>query len=221
MHKWVKIACLIASTHAIADGDSTRSNAEQVFSSHPIYGGGTIGYGSTTWRGLVPTESKQNVAISLSAPVRANEGGTVWGAFAGYEFTPYFALEANYLHYPSATLTFDETSLFTFDYDDKTTLQTNTEVAFIMGKFMLIVPRTGVRAYSSIGLANVHRDDFVNETWKVTPTFGAGLNYNLTPQFMGAIEFNYTAGYGEAEVNPVNSFVPFLYSLFFKLAYRI
>ena len=223
VHKCLAMTCclLASSTNAFSAGESDRLSKEDVFSKHPVYAGGTIGYGSTTWQGLVPAESKQNIAISLSAPIAANEGGMVWGAFAGYEFTPYFALEANYLRYPSATLTFDEASLFTFDYNEQTSLKTSTEVAYIMGKFMLLVPHTNVRAYSGLGLANLHRDDFVNEQWKVTPTFGAGLNYNLAPHLMSAIEFNYTAGYGEAEVNPINSFVPFLYSIYFKFAYRV
>ena len=188
---------------------------------YPLYAGGTGGYGATTWGGLVPSESNQNVAISLSAPTLANEGGAVWGLFAGYEFSPYFAIEANYMRYPDATLTFDEMSLFAFDHDDRITLVTHTDTASLAAKIMLVIPRTTIRAFSSAGVAEVRRTDEINEIWRVTPTFGVGFNYNLNAHTMLEITNNYTAGYGESEINPVKDYVPFLYSVSLKLAYRL
>lgn len=188
---------------------------------HHLYLGGSAGYGSTTWQGLVPSAEKQNIAISMSTPISTSEGGGVFGAFMGYEFTPYFALEANYMHFPNATLLFDETSLFAFDHDDNTTMLTRTEMLSFIAKIMLIVPNTRVRAYSNFGIADIHRDDDLKDHWQVAPTFGFGLNYNITPRIMAELAANYAAGYGESEINPVDDYIPFLYSVSFKLAYRM
>ena len=61
-----------------------------------------MGLGSTTWTGLVPESKNQNLAINISTPINAREGGSSLGALAGYEFTPYFALEANYMRFADA-----------------------------------------------------------------------------------------------------------------------
>jgi hypothetical protein len=188
---------------------------------HPLYAGAAVGYGATTWQGLVPAKENQNVAINISAPTFAKEGGAVWGVFTGYEFNPFFAMEASYMHYPDATLYFDENSLFAFDHGDNVTLTTRTESLAIMAKIMMIIPKSRIRAYSSAGFAEIHRKDNINEQWRPTPTFGVGFNYNLNEHVMAEIASTYTAGYGESEINPVNDYVPFLYAVFFKLAYRI
>lgn len=189
--------------------------------SHPLYFGFSAGYGSTTWEGLVPSIKNQNLALSISTPISVTEGGAVWGFLAGYEFSPYFALEANYTRYPQASIFFDEESLFAFENDGRLDLKTNTEIGSIIGKFMLFIPRTNVRVYSSVGVAQVHRWDDMNENNRISPTFGLGLNYNFAEHVMGELGANYTAGYGESELNPAKDYVPFLYSVFFKVAYRV
>ena len=187
---------------------------------YPIYAGVTGGYGSTTWQGLVPSVGNQNMALSISTPTLVQEGGGVWGLFAGYEFTPYFAIEANYMHYPDARIVFDPDSLFSFDNDGHTVLITHTDTGSLMGKVMLIIPRTTLRLYSSAGVARIERTDEINKNWRFSPTFGVGVNYNFTPRIMGEFGSNYTAGYGESELNPAKDFVPFLYSVFLRIGLR-
>lgn len=184
---------------------------------YPFYIGLTYGYGSTTWGELVP--EKQNAAMNLSTPVSVNEGGAIWGILAGYELLPQFALEASYTRYPTARLYFDSMSLFTYYYD-RTELTTNVESGSLIAKFLLIIPRTSIRAFSSVGVAGVHRYDAIKNIWRVDPTFGGGFNYNFTEHWMTEIGINYTAGYGQAELNPAKDFVPFLYSVFLHFAYR-
>ena len=186
-----------------------------------LYSGGLAGYGSTTWQGLVPSEENQNAAISMSAPIRATEGGVALGAFVGYEFSPFFALEFAYTHFPDAIVDFDNESLFAFDHEDNTELKSRTDMLSAMAKIMLIIPKTFVRVYSGAGVANIHRNDEINNQWRIAPTFGLGINYDFTPHFMAEISTNYTTGYGEAEISPVNSYIPFLYSAGIKLAYKI
>lgn len=187
---------------------------------YPVYVGVAGGYGSTTWQGLVPSPEKQNVAINISTPTWVNEGGAVWGVLAGFEVTPYFAIEANYTHYPDARVFFDEDSLFSFEHDDHVELRTHTDTASVMAKVMLIIPSTAFRLYSGAGVARVQRNDEINRDWRASPTFAIGVNCNLTPHVMGEVGINYTAGYGESELNPAADYIPFLYSVALKLAYR-
>jgi hypothetical protein len=193
--------------------------AEEPFK-YRMYLGGIGGSGSTTWGGLVPTRENQNVAMSLSTPTKVTEGGGVWGFFGGYEFTPFFAVEANYMKYPDATVFFDSMSLFSFINDNLTEFTTKTETVALMGKIMLVIPKANIRAFSSVGAAEVHRQDDLYNHWRLSPAFGVGLNYNFTPHFMGEIGGNYTAGYGEAQLNPTDVYFPFLYSVTLRFAYR-
>jgi hypothetical protein len=186
---------------------------------HSFYVGALGGFGSTTWEGLVPSESNQNLAISMSTPINAHEGGQVWGFLAGYEINPYFALEANYMRYPSATIYFDSTSLFSFTNNGLTGFTTNTEALSLMGKVMLIVPNTKMRVYSSAGIANVHRQDMIVDDWRLSPSFGVGINYPISEHLLGELGGNYTAGFGESQLNPTDTYFPFLYSLSVRLAY--
>lgn len=186
---------------------------------HHLYLGVLGGYGSTTWDGLVPTRKNQNMAMQMSTPVKVVEGGATWGFLAGYEFTPYFALEANYTHYRDATVSFSASSLFSFDHNGESDLNTQTEAFSVMGKVMLIIPDTALRFYSSAGVANLHREDFIINDWRFSPTFGIGLNYSFTNHFMGELAGDYTAGFGESQLNPADTYFPFLYSVSLRLAY--
>lgn len=185
---------------------------------YPFYVGLLGGYGSTTWGGLVPQDP--NATITLSTPISASEGGAVWGLLAGYEFIPQFGLEASYMHYPDAKITFDPVSIFTDHYDGRTELTSHTETVSLIGKIMLVIPHTSIRAYSDVGVAMEHRDDVVKNIWRARPTFGAGVNYNFTDHWMGEFGVTYVAGYGEAELNPTKDYLPFLYSAVLKIAYR-
>ncbi|MBA2657620.1 MAG: outer membrane beta-barrel protein [Tatlockia sp.] len=178
------------------------------------------GYGSTTWNGLVPNNLDQNLALSLSTPIKATEGGGVWGFIAGHEFIPALALELSYMNYPQAKLLFDETSLFSFDHDNLTILETKTETVSLMAKIMLPISTTSFRVYSSAGAAGVHRKDMLLNDWRLSPTFGLGLNYQFTRHLMAELGGNYTAGYGESQLSPTESYFPFLYSITARLAYR-
>lgn len=196
--------------------DSTQQRFDKRF-----YVGAFIGPGSTTWEGLVPAPENRGAAMNLSTPIRVNEGGAVWGLMTGYEVTPYFALEASYSRYPGATVEFDPDSLFAFDHDGITEFKTRTETLSLLAKIMMVIPDTSVRLYSGAGVSSIKRKDFVAEDWIFSPTFSVGANYHFNERLMGEIGANYTAGYAESELTPVNKYIPFLYSVYFKLAYFI
>jgi Outer membrane protein beta-barrel domain len=187
---------------------------------HPFYFGVQNGYGSTTWDGLVPARNNQSIAMSMSTPIDVSEGGLTGGFFLGYELSPYFAIEGNYVRYQDAIVNFGTDSIFYFD-NGYTSLRTSTQSTSLIGKIMLVIPHTEVRAYSSAGLAVSHRWDSMRNYFRATPTFGLGLNYNITNHAMIELAFSYTAGYGESEIAPVNDYMPFLYSALIKIAYRV
>jgi hypothetical protein len=186
---------------------------------HPVYAGAVGGWGSTTWQGLVPKSPSLDSAMAVSAPIAVKEGGLVWGATLGYEFSPYFALEADYMSFPNASVIFDEYSLYAYDQND-TMLFTQTQTVSLNAKVMLIIPKTKLRLFSSAGVASVFRNDLLNNEYRISPTFGFGFNTVLTERLMVEIGTNYTAGYGESEINPVLDYVPFLYSAFAKVMLR-
>lgn len=196
----------------------THEHSEPTFP-HPFYFGGVGGWGSTTWQGLVPQAQNLNTAIVISTPIAVEEGGGVWGLSLGYEFTPCFALEANYMQFPNAKVIFDEDSLFAFD-QNVTTLNTNTETVSLSAKLMVVIPKTTIRLFSSAGIASVFRQDQLSDQYRISPTFGFGINILITDRILAEIGTNYTAGYGESEINPVVDFIPFLYSVFAKAALR-
>ena len=123
--------CLFVCTLLLGSSSYAATNNKFAY---PFYAGVTGGYGKTTWQGLVPPEDKQNLAMELSTPKYVNEGGLLWGLFAGYELLPYFALEASYMHYPDATIAFDSSSIFSFEHDDITTFTSKTEEVSLMAK---------------------------------------------------------------------------------------
>jgi hypothetical protein len=188
---------------------------------HPLYLGVLGGYGSTTWQGLVPNKKNQNAALNMSTPISVKEGGGTWGVLLGYEFSPYFAFEANYMHYPDSTIYFDESSIFTFDHDGALSLTTKTDSINLIGKIMLVVPHTNFRIYSGAGLANIYRKDILVDDWRSSPIFSLGINYNFTNHLMGELVGNYTTGFGESILSPADSYFPFLYSITAHLAYRL
>lgn len=196
------------------------SEVNKVPKSTAFYVGLIAGYGSTTWDGLVPSSSNKNLAMSMSTPIEVSEGGKVWGALLGYEFNPFFAIEANYIRYPHGEVSFDSQSLFAFNNNGMTQFSTHTETLSLMGKIMLLIPKTNFRAYSSAGFSNLHREDLIVNEWRANPTFGVGVNYPITHNVMAELAGNYTAGFGESQLNPADTYFPFLYSITARLAYR-
>lgn len=185
-----------------------------------FYAGFGFGYGATTWGALVPLPAKQNEAISISTPKVVDEGGSMWGTFLGYEFLPWFALEAAYMHYPVAGVTFDQESIFSYDHDGKETFHTKTDTISLMAKVMFLIPQTEFRLFSSFGPAFVFRNDLIKDDARFSPSFGAGINYNITPNLMTEFGGNYIAGFGESELDPCKDYFPFVYSIFFRIAVR-
>lgn len=189
---------------------------------HPLYIGVLTGYGTTTWSGLTPTKPNRNGAISISTPIRVEEGGAIWGVLSGYEFSSHFAVEASYIQYPRANITFDEMSLFNLDHNGLNSFYSDTDTVNLLAKFLVDIPNTNVRVYSSAGATGLHRDDLiVKDGWMASPSFGVGVNIRFDEHLMAELAGLYTAGYGDSRLSPSDSFYPFLGSVSLRIAYCI
>ena len=216
---FVCLATLSMSTAVCALPEPVAPAFDSKFS-EPFYIGLDSGYGATTWDALVPSAHKASTALALSTPTRVVEGGAIWGIYGGWELIPQFAVEMNYTRYPLAKVFFSKKSLFSFRHKGRTEFSSKTEEYGMLAKFMIIIPHSTVRAFSSAGLAGVHRADTLADRWRASPMFNFGFNYMLAPQLMAEIGVSYTGGYGESELTPTDDYIPFLYTGFMRLAYR-
>ena len=85
---------------------------------------------------------------------------------------------------------------------------------------MVQVARTGIRGFANAGGALVHRQDALVDVGHICPTFGIGLNYVFVQRILFEVGFQYYAGFGKAVLTPVINYIPFLYSVTAKVAYR-
>ena len=96
-------------------------------------------------------------------------------------------------------------------------------VCFVLRFAVIICPyqaTTNAQAAACAGVAGVHRSDVMNNQWVASPIFTLGISNNITPCIMAALEAHYIAGRGEVELEPSADYIPFLYAIYLKIAYR-
>ena len=202
---------------------------------HPFYFGGSAGYGNTDWSEITTsagTQTQPNLAAE-TAPTSAKSDGFAWGGFVGYQFSEHFTIEGIYTHYHSSVVGF-ATSPLANSYGIEQ-LRTDTHTYSVLGKILVPFGFTHIYVYADAGITYVHRDDD-----KVTadpqnppvdfdkrhkghfgPSFGFGLAYNITEHLFTEGSFQYTTGYGKADVKPAEDYIPFTYSLLVSLGVRV
>lgn len=204
---------------------------------HPFYFGLSAGYGNTDWSEITTpasTAASPNVA-ALSAPISAQSGGFAFGGFAGYQFSEHFTVEGVYLHYHQTRVGFQADDFLDSDYGIKT-LYTNTSTFSLLGKIMVPFGFTKVYVYADAGVTYVYRDDkrydpnpdpAIEVDYNMVhaghfgPSFGFGVAYNITEHLFSEASFQYTTGYGKADVKPAEDFIPFTYAVTFNLGIRL
>jgi len=183
-----------------------------------FYFGGVIAYGETTWPKLASKDPK----VQNSVPKKAVDFGSTWGGFLGYQFDTAFAVEAIYMRYPNSRITFDDVTFYTvFDNYPDTELITRTQVYSLIGKFLYPLANARINAFIHAGVAFTHRSDALAKVTRVAPTFGVGFMCNVSRRVITEVGFEYYVGYGRSELLPVNNYVPFLFSIYFRLGYRL
>ncbi len=178
----------------------------------PFYIGGILGYGNTNWSQMV----SQDGASSNATPISAGGSGVAGGVFAGYELNPYFAVEGNYMYFPSANIQFTPGNT-TYGTDAFTS---HTNEYTVMAKFMLPLPNSKFRVFSEIGPAYVQRHDDLADKGHIGGGFGVGVDYLMSQHWFAEAGFQYYTGYGVSELRPVYDYIPFLYTVNVRLAYR-
>lgn len=220
---------LAAATLLFFLGAAASANSfERLWQAHRFYFGPVLGYGSTDWSMMVmecdandPFCSAQTVGSS--APIgTSGDNGLVWGVTAGYELKPSWAMEATYLHFPATQVRLnDPWNYYMEDGHDTIEFSSETWAMFAVAKFMTEIGNSGFRGFANAGIDFTARDDELTNTIRVNPTFGVGMNYVFPSDFMLELAFQYMTGYGAANEVPANDYIPFLYSLSFKLLYRL
>lgn len=190
------------------------------YTRNPLYIGGTIGYGNTNWGGLVDPNGETD-GSDITTPISASDDGAVWGLFAGYEFSPHFALEGTFQHYPTSDIVFSQSSIYAPNPNSEYDFESETKAYTLITKFMVPILHTGIRVFGDMGPAYMYRTDVFADTGHWAATFGGGLNYDITPHLLAEVNFVYITGDGKATTQPVLAYMPFLYSANFGLALRL
>ena len=194
--------------------------ASDVIKDH-FYVGVLGGSGSGTWSELIMKGGPQEIS-TVSTPIDVHEGGGVWGFLTGYQFTEHYAVQLQYMRFNTARVTLAPYSDYDIDNPNELTFETNTDAFSAITKFMLPLPKAlPLSVYSDFGLALVRRSDSFAHTQQAwSPTFGLGLVYTLNHHWLFDGSFDYIAGYGKSEVDPVYDYIPFLYAGTLKVSYR-
>lgn len=184
------------------------------------YVGVLAGIGDTNWDML---EAKDDDSTD-STPTKAKSRGADWGFLAGYQISRNFALEANYHKYKNANIYFAEFNV----YNGIREMNSSTDAIGLVGKFIAPINNV-VAGFAEVGASYVTRTDILtnkdepgqtHRIGRISPTFGAGLNVNVSQHILTALEFQYTAGYDQSTETPVYEYIPFIYSVDLHVAYR-
>lgn len=198
---------------------------------YPWYIGASAGYGNTDWDELVSNHLGNGDGV---VPIKADSGGLAYSILTGYNFTPYFALEFAYEHFPDTKLYFKPTG----NEYNMSFMKSATSAFDLVAKFMVPVFNTGVKAYAGLGPGYMHRDDYDIKSippnpfapspvyageniWKFDAVFVGGFDYNIGQHWLTGVGFKFFTGNGKASSKPINAYFPFVYTVSFTLAYRI
>lgn len=179
---------------------------------HPAYVGIMLGYGNTNWDQMI----SQDLSSSKSTPISAGGSGVAEGLMAGYSLSRYFALEGDFTHYPEANLVFAANSV----YQPLTQTDSKTNSYALFGKFMLPLGNSGFSPFSEIGPGYVQRNDDLAQKGHFGGAFGVGVDYNINSRWMTELGLQYYTGYGDSTLKPAYDYMPFLYTINLRIAYR-
>lgn len=206
--RWIIVAFLSVST----TGFTAPTTLAHPLNQHGFYLGALTGFGDTNWERLV----SQDQASSNATPSFASGKGAILGGLIGYQFSHYFAIQSEYIHYPDSTVKFNAAAQ-QFLGLNFSQLNTATNYFALLSKFMLPIGESNLSAFSALGFAYVHRHDRMADTGDFRPTFGFGFDYKLSHRVVTELGFSYTPGTGKAVENAAASYIPYLYSGQFAL----
>lgn len=218
---------------------NSNHSLDYLFPSRTVYFGVNMGGGSTEWKYLVDTTDQDNAGQN-SLPSAVNEGGPSWGVVFGFDVAKNFAIELQYMQFADANIQFLPSSAYFNSAGVQIfNIVSKTDAYSLSGKFFVPIgfKPTHLRAFAAIGAGIVERHDaLVNENPNsasglppsgdgtascVTPYMSSGLDYNFTRHWIMEGGFQYYTGFGASEVDPVDSFIPFAWDAYGRLAYQL
>ncbi|MCH9644869.1 MAG: outer membrane beta-barrel protein [Gammaproteobacteria bacterium] len=198
---------------------------------YPFYFGVGGGYGDSDWDELV---TDPNAAASEAAPISAKSGGFTYKAFMGYQFTRHFAVEMGYTRYPRSVLGFLVDNGTPDNSYDISGLKTDTSTFILVGKLLVPFAYTQVYVYADAGAVVTHKHDVsvdevakfapnytLRNEYKLGPSFGFGIMYDVTERIVTEMSFQYSTGFDKADDTPVEDYVPFTYDLLWSIGVRV
>ena len=202
---------------------------DALFPSKTVYFGASLGGGSTEWTYLVDTTDAGQDPTAGSTPSAVTEGGPSWGVVFGYDLAKNFAIELQYMEFADSSISFDNAGAGTYGYYN---VISKTDAYSLSGKFFVPLAMTHFRVFAAIGAGLVERrDPLVSENSSappahvtascVTPYMSSGVDYNITRHWIIEGGFQYYTGFGASETDPVDSFIPFAWDAYGRLAYQL
>ncbi|MEM1244154.1 MAG: outer membrane beta-barrel protein, partial [Pseudomonadota bacterium] len=176
--------------------------------------------GDTDWN-QVGNDTDETVAInSLDT---AKDSGLAWGVIVGYQFSKLFAVEGNFTRFARTTVNLDPLTIYQFPpYNLKElSFKSSTETYLLL--FKVMVPfafNNNLNFMVNVGFGSILRSDPLRKTSRLAPSFGAGFNYDMTKRVFSEVGFQYTPGFGRATETPLIDYIPFVYSIHYKLGLR-
>lgn len=199
---------------------------EQNFSNHFFYVGGMSGNADADWSSVVGTD----ISTLGPNPLSADGNGMLFGLDAGYQFSPHFAIEGEFIDLPSSKLVFESQN----DYHAGKTLNTTMLFAAIVFKVIAPLPNSKFSVFVDAGPAYQYlhyphsgvdvpaygyAESTLGDIGTWAPTFGGGLLYRINNHWQAEGSFQYAPGTGRSVQNPMNYYVPEIYAGTFKLDY--
>jgi opacity protein-like surface antigen len=204
--------------------------ATPINNDNPFYLGLAAGYGSTNWSGMKALDTPSQD----STPTVVHDSGFEWGAFFGWQPIQNLALEFRYQKFSDSVLTLDKSRYPSPPLPSNSKLTSQTWAYSVVAKLILPIGKSGLAVFGDLGPVYTRRHDPLassaedpNDARKpggknsnLGIMFGGGLNYDLSDHIRTTLEFSYGSGSGESMQYPVYTYIPFIYSIEFKLAYR-
>lgn len=207
MIKKLLLATTLAFVSSFAMADDASSLKQQFF-----YAGLIGGYGYVDWSSVIDRDG--TAFLTNPEKITGNEGG-LYGADFGYQFTPHFSVEAEYVHMPTSDLDFALISNYGLLFSTASTM----EFGAVTFKVIAPVLNTNFSLFADAGPAYQYQTNDIQNIGTWAPTFGGGFLYRINQHWQTEASFQYAPGTGKSVSNPMNYFVPEIYMGTLKIDY--
>ncbi len=208
-----------------ADSTSNNMSVNQYKQSF-FYGGLIGGYADVDWSSVVSQPGWNNATVTVANPYSASGTGLAYGVDLGYQFSPHFDVEGQYIRMPTSQLDFfPDLTIFGHELPfnlygiTSPSIDSNMDFWSVIFKVMVPLGHTGFSLFVDAGPAYQWQTNQIANIGTFAPTFGGGLDYRISQHFFAEGSFQYAPGTGESIPNPMTAFIPEIYVETFKLNY--